>query len=399
MTSSAPAALPWHDAPRRWGHGLHSQCSYMAMFPPALPHFFIRWLTRPGEVVYDPFSGRGTTLLEAGLLGRCGLGSDANPLAWILSASKTQPCSRDKLIDRIAGLRRVRRRVSTDDVPRSIRPLFSASVLGQLVSIKRHLDARQPTDRFLLATLCGILHANARKDGTPRGLTVAMPNTFAMAPAYVVRYIKEHDLKPPDVDVLEVLTARLQGLNFPHSAFRPGAAWIQDARKRGVWPQRVPKASLVLTSPPYLAVMKYGKLNWIRSWLIGAEPKEVDRRLFSTSSLPKYLEFMTQVLKRTRSRMRDDGYMCLVIGDVRRDDRHLNLAKEVVAACVPQTDLHAVQTIADSLPTQHKVSRIWGDTRGRATKIDRIIVLAGPKARGLPALPKIDWLAANSYGE
>lgn len=77
---STMTALPWHSAPRRWGHELHSLCSYMAMFPPSIPHFFIRWLTEPGDVVYDPFSGRGTTVLEACLLGRRGLGSDANQI-------------------------------------------------------------------------------------------------------------------------------------------------------------------------------------------------------------------------------------------------------------------------------------------------------------------------------
>ena len=53
----------------------------MAMFPPTIPHLFIRWLTDVGDIVYDPFAGRGTAPLEACLLGRQGCGSDPNPLA------------------------------------------------------------------------------------------------------------------------------------------------------------------------------------------------------------------------------------------------------------------------------------------------------------------------------
>ena len=45
-------------------------------------------------------------------------------------------------------------------------------------------------------------------------------------------------------------------------------------------PAAMPHASLVFTSPPYLEVMKYGKLNWIRSWLIGEDPRVIDSRLF-----------------------------------------------------------------------------------------------------------------------
>ena len=43
------------------------EISYRACFKPQLPRFFIQRLTRPGDRVYDPFMGRGTTLIEAAL--------------------------------------------------------------------------------------------------------------------------------------------------------------------------------------------------------------------------------------------------------------------------------------------------------------------------------------------
>ena len=54
---------------QRAAHSLH-EISYRACFKPQLPRFFIERLTEPGDVVFDPFMGRGTTLLEAVLLGR-----------------------------------------------------------------------------------------------------------------------------------------------------------------------------------------------------------------------------------------------------------------------------------------------------------------------------------------
>jgi site-specific DNA-methyltransferase (adenine-specific) len=92
-------------------------CSYMAMFPPSMPHVFIRWLTNPGDVVYDPFCGRGTTVLEACVLGRIGLGSDANPLAWVLSSAKADPPTMQALTDRIEQLRSINGRQDTRDEP------------------------------------------------------------------------------------------------------------------------------------------------------------------------------------------------------------------------------------------------------------------------------------------
>ena len=57
------------------------------------------------------------------------------------------------------------------------------------------------------------------------------------------------------------------------------------------------------------------------------------------------------------------------------------------------TGLRLLRIVDDHLPVEHKVSRIWGATKGRATKVDRILMLGGPKARRLPREPRIDWLA------
>ena len=57
--------------------------SYRACFKPQLPRFFISRLTEPGERVYDPFMGRGTTVIEAALLGRTPAGCDINQLSLL----------------------------------------------------------------------------------------------------------------------------------------------------------------------------------------------------------------------------------------------------------------------------------------------------------------------------
>src|SRR3954466_11321401 len=56
-------------AAQRQAHVLHAM-SYWACFKPQLPAFFIAPLTAPGEGVHDPFMGRGTTPLQAALMGR-----------------------------------------------------------------------------------------------------------------------------------------------------------------------------------------------------------------------------------------------------------------------------------------------------------------------------------------
>jgi site-specific DNA-methyltransferase (adenine-specific) len=60
----------WKTAPRGWGHSLHKLSQYIGQYPPSLAHFFIRQYSQPGQTVFDPFSGGGTTALEALLSGR-----------------------------------------------------------------------------------------------------------------------------------------------------------------------------------------------------------------------------------------------------------------------------------------------------------------------------------------
>src|SRR5262245_62107758 len=77
-------------AQQRQASRLH-EISYRACFKPQLPRFFIERLTSPGDVVYDPFMGRGTTPLEAALLGRAPAGCDINPLSTVLTKPRVCP--------------------------------------------------------------------------------------------------------------------------------------------------------------------------------------------------------------------------------------------------------------------------------------------------------------------
>src|SRR5262249_61762033 len=87
-------------ARQRQAHSLH-EVSYRACFKPQLPRFFIERLTQPGDVVYDPFMGRGTTLLEAALLGRVPWGNDINPLSLTFARPRLDPPTLDELATRL----------------------------------------------------------------------------------------------------------------------------------------------------------------------------------------------------------------------------------------------------------------------------------------------------------
>ena len=77
----------------------HDVHAFAAKFPPQLPRAFIRGLTAPGDFVLDPMMGSGTTIVEALLEGRRGIGLDIDPLALRVSQAKTIPMRIDDLQD------------------------------------------------------------------------------------------------------------------------------------------------------------------------------------------------------------------------------------------------------------------------------------------------------------
>jgi len=212
-----------------------------------------------------------------------------------------------------------------------------------------------------------------------------------MSPGYVKRYIADKGLKAPKVNVLDALEERVEAMELPSPGFVRGRAWMQEATQSMAPHMHGDRAKLIFSSPPYLEVILYGKYNWLRLWLLGEERKAVDQTLFTSSSLTKYLQFMKTAVGRAAAVLRDDGFICLVIGDVRKRStgKEILLGEEVAANCCPE-GLKLIGVVPDALPVEHKVSRIWADNRGRATRTDRIVIFGGPKAT-VRATPEIQW--------
>ena len=92
-------ALDWKAQPRSWPHALHPMCTYLGSLPAALAHDLVARWSRPGDVVLDPFCGRGTVPLQAGLERRIGVGIGTRPADATRSArppgAAAHPMDRD----------------------------------------------------------------------------------------------------------------------------------------------------------------------------------------------------------------------------------------------------------------------------------------------------------------
>ena len=432
-----PIALApeWKDQQRLWGHAFHPMCSYLASFPASLTHALIARYSRPGDVVLDPFSGRGTTALQACAEGRVGVGNDLNPFAHLLTAAKVEPATRAQAVTRMTQLRlgwnagsagwlALGNRIAADPrsadalvptagsggspdggiepVPVEVALAFHPRTLGQLLFVRASLRLDDRTDRFLAAALTGILHGKSASY-----LSELMPNTFSMAPRYVRDFAARTNFASPERDVFDGLSKKLDRLFRQAPPSMEGIALLGDARDlapraraalraRG----RADRARLVVTSPPYLRVVKYGYYNWLRTWFLGFDARAIDAALDDAHHREPYLAFLRDVLAGLRPILSDDAVVVLVIGDVETDRGRkirggMDLAARVWESAAAPEGYRLAGVALDDIAPNRKMTKLWGDEAGRATKTDRILVLGATEAGRRRALAgaslDVDW--------
>jgi hypothetical protein len=410
----------WKAQQRLWGHSLHPMCSYLASFPAALTHAFIARYTRPGDVVLDPFSGRGTTPLQACAEGRVGIGNDLNPFAHLLTAAKDHPATRAASVTRLTALRlawvgdadrwhALAAAIVADPagggpeaVPEEVVLAFHPSTFAQLLFLRDALDLDDRTDRFLAAAVTGILHGKSASY-----LSELMPNTFSMAPRYVREFARRTAFESPRRDVFDGLAAKLERLYRQPLPPTEGIALLGDARD--VAPRaraalraagRPDRARLVVASPPYLRVVKYGYYNWLRTWFLGFDAAAIDAALDDAHHREPYLLFLRDVLAGLRPILADDAVVVLVIGDVetdrgRRIHGGIGLAERTFEQAAEPEGYRLAGVAMDDVAAVRKMTKLWGDEAGRATKTDRILVLGASEAGRRRALAgadlDVDW--------
>ena len=393
----------WQDNNRRWAAPQHYTCSYMAMFPPALPHYFIRRFTEPEDIVLDPFSGRGTTAVEAIAQGRIGIGNDLNDLAVALTKGKLANPDLDSVLKRLDELENGYSRedwLTFPGMPNKIRMIFHPETQKHLMYLKLHLNWKNnDVDAFLTMVLMGAMH------GQSSGfLSLSMPNTFSMGWNYVKKYIAKHSLKRPNRDAFEVIRHRCK--RFLKKGQLPGNGFVIHGDVRDLDTSDLIKhnsVKMIFSSPPYLKVIKYGLYNWIRLWWLIGDHKIIDKKLDDEHSIQPYLNFMKDVLETTLPLLnKKSGFACWVIGDV----KELNLAEEVwekVGSKIEVLDSYGKRMkyrllgiIDDKIRDDEKVTKIWSsetDKSGKATQIDRILMICPQESSPTIFLrnDKINW--------
>jgi hypothetical protein len=300
-------------------HPIHRMMARLGSFPPSLARYLILGYSRRGDIVLDPFCGKGTTLVEAIIEGRTAIGSDVAPDAVAVSRAKTSgisACAVERCLDELARELESERVGPQVEVPEQVRLFYHLDTLQQLLSVRRWLLERARGSRsaaFLLGCLLGILHGKSS-----RSLSLPCAHAYAMAPAYVRRYAAAHRLVPPRRDVLECLREKAASCVSVEGTPRGKAyVYLSSAEKYSYDRYRTVTGAvqLIVTSPPYLDAQTYAKDAWLRLWLLGWDYRAIRPRFIETESVREYRGRMSACLAQMLRALKVGGHAFLVAGD------------------------------------------------------------------------------------
>ncbi len=333
-------------------HGFHS---WPAGMPPAIARTILDAFAGPADsVVVDPFSGGGTVGLEALLHRRAFVGVDLNPLAARVGFQRCRPRTDDNaeaveavvdaVTERSKDRVRTKRRVRADVSP-EIASAFLPHTLVELAGLLEEIGAVDDDDaRTLMAV---VFSSILTKVSLKRGDTDTQGNPSKRVARFFPSEVfqeKAHNL----LDRQRALFRRI-GQDVPRPQFV-----VDDARNL---PTVVPRAKLILTSPPYGGTYDYVRHHALRLAFLQLDASKLEemelgaRRKKQTvaefdDDVAAMLGAMSKVLDR-------DGLAVLLMGDAVVDGRLLSAGDQlafigpkvgldvVASAAAPRIDWHA----------------------------------------------------------
>ena len=345
-------------AKQRAANRLH-EISYRACFKPQLPRFFIERLTKPGDVVFDPFMGRGTTLLEAALLGRIPSGSDINPLCRKLIAPRLNPPTILEVQNRLA-------KIDFDSnvkTPGDLLVFYHPRTLQQLCSLKSYLLKEKK--RHLLDSVDGWIQMVAlnRLTGHSPGFfsVYTLPPNQAVSIESQLRINKRLGQKPEFRSVPDLILAKTKKLignlsDADREILRHGGSKAKILiRSCESLPEIADNSvDLVVTSPPFLNVVDYAGDNWLRNWFVGLD--ENAAQFVIHKKLPDWEASMGHALAEIYRILKPGGWVAFEVGEIQRGQIQLEdsiITAGIAAGLVPELVLINSQRFT-------KTANCWG---------------------------------------
>lgn len=362
-------------AKQRQAARLH-EVSYRACFKPQLPAFFIERLSITGDTVYDPFSGRGTTAIEAALHGRQVAANDINPLSAILTRPRLEL---PDLADIKARLETIPKKAALPKLP-DLSMFYQDDTLAEIIALRNYLRRRHKsgeedgTDRWIRMVATNRLTGHSKgffsvytlppNQATSAVNQIKINRKLGQTPEYRDTHaiilqksrLLQSKLTPEQRHNLHAMSAAARCLNAPANR----TSMIKDA-----------SVQLTVTSPPFLDVVQYAKDNWLRCWFNALDADAIAAGITMSTTIADWRNHMSAVFKELYRITRRGGWVAFEVGEVRKGK--IRLEEHVVPLGIAAGFSCEAVLINEQAFT--KTAKIWGvgnNTLG--TNSNRIVV-------------------------
>lgn len=356
-------------AGQRQAHSIH-EVSYRACFKAQLPEFFIGRLTQPGDAVLDPFMGRGTTPIQAALMGRTAMGNDINPLSVLLTRPRLRPMNAARVAVALGEVDWSAGAVRRDD----LLAFYHPATLAKLEALRSWIAERAPLgadDVDPVADWIRMVAINRLSGHSPGFFSGrSMPPNQAVSVKAQIKINEKLGVSPPERDVAQVINKKTRTLlkdGAPpagaDSRLCVGPAWDLSG---------IPDASVALTvtSPPFLDIVQYAADNWLRCWFAGIDHDQVAIDMHRTEAA--WTEMVRRVLVEQARVLKPGGHVAFEVGEVRGGKVLLERLVWSAAEGLPFDRLGVLVNAQDFT----KTANCWGvDNGSKGTNTNRIVIL------------------------
>lgn len=353
---------------QRQAHSIH-EVSYRACFKPQLPEFFIQRLTNKGDVVLDPFMGRGTTPVEASLHGRAAFGNDINPLSVLLTRPRLNPPRYADVHKALLKIDWAAPTVVRDD----LLAFYHPETLRKLCVLRDYLIANAPLDEQWPDPALDWIRMIAinRLTGHSSGFfsVYSLPPNQAVTVEAQLKINAKRNQVPPMRDIVSIILKKTRTL------FRDGVpsgtsdfcltAGSAD-KLHGIADASV---ALTVTSPPFLDVVQYADDNWLRCWFAGIDSNAVSISMHKSEAA--WEAMVRSVLVEQCRVLRTGGHIAFEVGEVRNGKILLEQAVWRAAEGLPLERLGVMVNQQEFT----KTANCWGvKNNAKGTNTNRIVL-------------------------
>lgn len=354
------------------------EISYRACFKPQLPNFFISRFTNENDIVYDPFGGRGTTAIEAALLGRRVIQNDINPIATIFCAGRLSAPSLKSINERLNSIEIV----SNLDSDIDLTMFYQKDTLNEILTFREYFRRRQEDntldeiDSWIRAV------ATNRLTGHSSGFfsVYTMPPNQAVSANSQIRINEKRQQIPTYRDTKKIILKKskqllsgvtLEEKNNLKNAQNTAVFLSNPADKTTEILEE--SVSLIVTSPPFLDIVQYKDDNWLRCWFNNINADEIGKGITMAKTIDLWASQMKNVLGELHRILKKGGVIAFEVGEIRNgkiklDETIVPLGVEVGLTC------EAVLINSQSFT---KTSNIWGVNNNKVgTNSNRIVIFS-----------------------